>query len=305
MSSTTAWHEKRVLVTGAGGFLGSHLARALAALQPKRLTLLSRNAQRLQLLKGAEIVPLDLLDRAAVAEFFAKREFDYVFHLAGKVDQGVRPGIYAEQFRLHVDAAIHLTDALSGRPLERFIHVGSNAEYGIAPCPHPTTVQETPVTAYAASKLAGSKLVLARAQSEDLPATVVRPFLVYGSGQSEHTLLQQAIHAAQTGKDFAVTGGDQTRDFTAVEKFRDDILAVAMLPASDAVGRIYNLCTGIETSVREALALIQETYPAFNPSFASLPYRKTEVMHSAGEPFLPVTKQEAHAALRRFIKATR
>ena len=180
--------------------------------------------------------------------------------------------------------------------------MGSNAEYGIAPCPHPVTAQEAPVTAYAASKLAATKMVLARAQSEDLPAVVVRPFLVYGRGQNPQSLLQSALNAAIEGNELAVTGGDQTRDFVSVEKFCEDIIVIAELPAESSLGRLYNICTGVEISVREVLTLIQTVYPQFRPTFATMPYRKTEIMHSAGVPFRGLTEEEVRSALLAFIR---
>lgn len=298
------WSRKRVLVTGAGGFLGGALARTLAEQGAAELTLLGRQGGHLPSgLPQARLVQLDLLERDRVLSFFAEQDFDVVFHLAGKVDQSIRPEVYAEQFRVHVETLVPLTDALCARPHTRLVHVGSNAEYGLCECPHSVTTRENPVTAYGCSKLAGSRLVLARAQSEGLAATVARPFLVYGRGQSSSSLLQGALAAARQGRAFSVTGGEQSRDFVAVDKFCADLMAVACLPADEAVGRIFNICTGVEITVRETLAMVQEVFPAFKPQFAAAPYRKAEIMHSAGVPFRGLSAEQARQALLSYLRA--
>ncbi len=302
VSRSTFWSDQRILVTGAGGYLGSWLSRALAALHPARLLLVCRgDGGPIAGVAGAETVKLDLLDREAVLDFFRRSPVDFVFHLAGKVDQSIRPGIYAEQFRANVDPVIHLTEALAGASLKRFVHIGTNAEYGVAECPHPTTARENPSTAYAVSKLAATRIVLARAASEGFPAVVGRPFLVYGEGQHPNSFLASALAAAQSGQPLRVTGGEQTRDFTSIRKFCEDVLALASQPAEQTVGSIYNLCTGVETPLRQVLSMIQETYPGFQVSYGALPYRKTEVMHSAGVPFRAMSADDARTELQEFI----
>ena len=290
---------KRVLVTGASGFLGRHLAAALAA-QSVELTLLARRPIE-RAPASARTVALNLLDRTATYDFLHHNCFDIVFHLAGKIDQGVWSGVYEEQFSLHVQTTINVLDALARRPLERFFHFGSSMEYGNAPYPQINRERELPLSAYGVSKLASTKIVLARTRSEGLPGVVLRPFLIYGHGQGEFSFLQSAIRAAREGREFPTTQGGQTRDFTPVMKFVDDTLTIAQLPAAACIGEIFNVCTGVEIYVREAIQILQENFPAFKPQIGALSYRSSEVIHSVGEAFRPWTAERARAALAKFL----
>jgi nucleoside-diphosphate-sugar epimerase len=69
-----------------------------------------------------ETVSLDLLDRGAVLNFFQDRAYNFVFHLAWKIDQAIRPEIYTDQFRVHVESTINLIEAIAGKPLTRLMH---------------------------------------------------------------------------------------------------------------------------------------------------------------------------------------
>jgi nucleoside-diphosphate-sugar epimerase len=291
---------KRVLVTGAGGFLGKHLTPSLAKLSPSEMVLVSRH-DFTGSVAGAETLKLDLFDSEATAKALGSRRFDCVFHLAGKIDQGIRPGVFEEQFRVHVQTTSNLIDALGANPLERFFHFGSSMEYGNAPYPQINRERELPLSAYGVSKLASTKIVLARTKSEGLPGVILRPFLVYGAGQAKSGFLQSAMEAARNGQEFATTQGGQTRDFTPVSKFVDDTLEIAALPASQAIGEIFNICTGVEIYVRDVIAILQERFPAFKPQIGALPYRTSEVMHSVGEAFRPWTAARTREALSKFL----
>jgi nucleoside-diphosphate-sugar epimerase len=295
-----AFAGKRILITGASGFLGRHLTSALSESTAATLTLVSRRALSEQC-GNARHVSLDLLDRDATFRFLRNNRFDIVYNLAGKIDQSIRPGVFDEQFSVHVQTTINLTDALIGQPIERFIHFGSSMEYGNAPYPQVNRERENPLSAYGVSKLASSKIVLARCLSEQLPGVVLRPFLIYGEGQGERSFLQSAIVAARNGSEFKTTEGHQTRDFTPVSKFVEDTLAISVLSDSCTVGEVFNICTGVEIYIHEVLETLQALYPNFRPQPGSLPYRSSEVMHSVGHPFNPWSSHQCWTALKDFL----
>jgi len=181
----------------------------------------------------------------------------------------------------------------------RFVCLGSNAEYGAAPCPQSPDGPTFPNSAYGVTKLAATALVLAKAVSKDLPATVVRPFLVYGAGQSPRSFLAAALQAARAGREFPTSPGGQTRDFVFVEEVVTDLLEIARDAAT--LGRCVNSCSGQERSLRSVLELMQELYPTFHPVFGAVPYRPTELMRSCGVPYRLSAKAAGETALRRFL----
>ena len=286
-------HQAKVLVTGGQGFIGRHLVERLRADQAEvwvaARTVVPRD----------RALAVDLTDRPAVRALFGAHAFDVVFHCAGTIDQGVKPGLYQRQMQLHFDATLHLVEEGSGR-MKRLIHLGSNAEYGSAPCPQDPAGPAQPNSAYGVSKLAATCLVVAKAGSEGLPATVVRPFLVYGAGQAAGGFLAQAIRAARAGGEFPTSPGGQTRDFVPVDAVVEDLIRVSMDRRLE--GRVVNSCTGVERSVRSVLELLRELAPTFAPRYGALPYRETELMRSVGVPLQAWDEASATVALRTFLR---
>jgi nucleoside-diphosphate-sugar epimerase len=299
---------KTLLLAGGNGFIGRHVARAAAAAGFREVVVIGRTrgvqSPESGVLPGVQLATLDLLDPAATAAFFRARSFDFLINLAGKIDHANTPGIYCRQLEINLHTTLNLADATHGR-VGRFIQVGSGMEYGTAPCPQTPDGPAAPASAYGVAKLAASQLILARARSEDFPGLVARPFTVYGPGQPDASFLAAALAAARAGGNFPTTPGGQTRDFVPVEKVAAELLALCSLPADAAHGRVFNLCTGVELSLRRVLELLQEIYPAFSPALGAIPYRPTELMRSAGLPFIPWTPEQTESALRQFFAAVR
>jgi nucleoside-diphosphate-sugar epimerase len=294
---------QNILITGAGGFVGRHLVKAFQNVSVTNLVLVDLCPTESIGGLWEKYVILDLRDKEQVERFGKKYCFDTVFHLAGKIDHSIRPGVYQEQFKTHFEATLNLLDAVSAKDLRIFVCVGSNAEYGNAQCPHSETTREMPNSAYGVSKLAASRLVLAKVASEGIPAVVVRPFLIYGKGQIKQSFLQMALEAAFVGHDFPTTACEQTRDFVSVEKVVSDLLTVASTRIEP--GRIFNICTGVETKLKDVLMLIKQHYPAFNPLIGQIPYRKNELMRSVGVPYAAIPKEQAIQELSDFIAQTK
>lgn len=286
-------HKAKVLVTGGQGFIGHHLVERLRAEQAEVWV-----AARTVVPRDRSLA-VDLTERPAVRALFSAHAFDVVFHCAGMIDQGVKLGLYQRQMQLHFEATLHLVEEGSGR-MKRLIHLGSNAEYGSAACPQDPAGPAHPNSAYGVSKLAATSMVVAKVGSEGLPATVVRPFLVYGAGQAAGSFLAQAIRVAREGGEFPTSPGGQTRDFVSVDAVVEDLIRVAMDRRLN--GHVVNSCTGIERSVRSVLEMLREFAPAFTPRYGAIPYRETELMRSVGVPLRTWGEAGATEALRTFLQ---
>jgi nucleoside-diphosphate-sugar epimerase len=277
------------LLTGGSGFLGRHLYDEL----------IRKGADVLAISRHSGPCPTDLRDRAGLSRVLGGENFDYVFNVAGVIDQSVRAGIYAEQFEVHVSATLNIVESIRMDRLVRFVHIGSNAEYGSAPCPQYPEGPVKPNSAYGVSKLAASSLLLAKAHSEGLPVVVVRPFLIYGSGQSPRSFLAAAIEAARGGSEFPTTPGAQTRDMVYVKKVVSDIVDAAV--DVSCLGRAVNSCTGQPITIREVLELLASICPGFRPKFGAVAYRSTELMESSGIPYRACSARAARDELRKFL----
>jgi dTDP-6-deoxy-L-talose 4-dehydrogenase [NAD(P)+] len=292
------WADQRILVAGGVGFIGRVVAEFLVKLGARDVTVISRRAAEAP--AGCRVALVDLNDRQATCAAFSGRRFDLVINAAGKIDQSTNRTIYRDSFDVNFFTALNLVQALQDGAVGRFIHLGSNAEYGNAPCPQSAATKEQPNTAYGVAKLAATDMVVAKAFSESFPACVVRPFLVYGSGQGAFSFLSHAINGARARREFPTTPGEQTRDFVSAEKVAYDVLSLAAAPTF-TTGAVYNSCTGVETRLRDVLCHLQARHPGFSPRFGALPYRRGELMRSVGEALHPVAAEEARRELFAFL----
>lgn len=265
------------LVTGGGGFIGSHLVDCLLS-RGRRVRVLDsfvvgrRSNLRQHLDNPAlEIVEADVSDMDAVNGACANVQ--RVFHLAARAD--IVPSIQEPEayFRANVDGTFAVLEAARKRNVARLVYVASSSCYGIPLAyPTPESAPADPRYPYALTKYLGEQLVLHWAKVYGLSAVSVRLFNVYGPrartsgtyGAVFGVFLAQLL----AGKPLTVVGdGEQTRDFTFVSDVVDALLVAA---ESDRTGEVYNVGSGAPVSVNE---LVRELG---SPPTVSIPKRPGE-----------------------------
>ena len=269
----------KVLVTGGGGFIGSHLVRALLGRGDSVRVLDDWSTglrARLEGLRGdLEILDGDVRDARMAAR--ACEGADGVLHEAAQVSVPVSVADPVTTADVNVTGLVTLLHAARAAGALRFVLASSCAVYGDAPSARQSESDApAPASPYAASKLAGEAFVRAACR-EGLRGVCLRYFNVYGEGQrpdSAYAAVVPAFFAAlRAGRQPAIHGdGSQSRDLVAV---RDVVRAnLAALEAPDAaVGRAFNVGTGRATSVLAlaeaiAAALGVSLKPAFEPARA-------------------------------------
>jgi UDP-glucose 4-epimerase len=248
-----AFGGRRVLVTGGAGFVGGAVTRRLVA-AGARVTVLD------DLFTGrAQVVPADarfvegsVTDQALVADLVAGA--DYVFHMAARniIASTANP---RDDFLTNIGGSLNvLLAAREHRPI-RVVYTGSTSVYG-NPRSIPLNEDDTivPLTPYAVSKLGGEHYCLAFYESYGLAVSIVRYSNVYGEGQRPDNpycgVVAKFFAAANDGRALQIHGdGEQTRDFTYVDDAVDATLLAAIAPRAE--GEVFNVGTGIETSVNE------------------------------------------------------
>lgn len=249
---------KRVLVTGASGFIGSRLVERLVAADVQTVAL-SRTRSRLArlLAKGnCAHLPCDITDAAAVRDAIAAVSPDVVFHFASAPDGAETADLASARLRVNTTGTLHLLEsciALETRPV--FIYGDSRKVYGATTPPHLERSALAPTSTYAASKAAGWLLCHAMSSIHGLPVVSLRPSLIYGLGQGRN-IVQVAIDAASSGAPaIRLQGGSQTRDPLFIEDAIDAFLAAAVGAA--ALDRcVINIGGGEEVCVRDLVERI-------------------------------------------------
>lgn len=248
------WTGKNVVVTGAGGFIGSHLVERLLALGAKVTAFVRYNSRNdpgfLDLLaprtKDIRIVPGDIRDPEAVRN--ALEGADAVFHLAALVGIPYSYVHPVEVFEVNANGTLNVLVAARDAGVERVVTASTSEVYGSARyVPIDEKHPKQPQSPYAASKIAADAVALSFHAAFRLPVTVVRPFNTYGPRQSDRAIIPTIISQALTQPEIAIGNTSPTRDFTYVS---DTVEGFLQLAASEAtVGQEVNLGTGSEISI--------------------------------------------------------
>jgi len=247
----------RYLVTGAAGFIGSHLARRLLADGHEVLGVDCFTPYYDLALKEANAEGLDLerLDLAADAIAPLLAGCDGIFHLAGQ--PGVRSfgEAFADYARRNVVASQRLFEAAAAAGV-RVVFSSSSSIYGDAErYPTPEDAVPEPISPYGITKLACEHLARAYATGFGLDVVVLRYFTVYGPRQRPDMAFARLVAALAQGTQFELYGdGSQTRGFTYVD---DVVAATAAAMEHASAGAVLNVGGGAEASMREAVATLE------------------------------------------------
>ena len=256
----------RALVTGAAGFIGSHLCERLVA-EGTAVTGIDRlsdyyepalkrdNLSGMLEGDGFEFVEGDL-NELDLAELLGPVEV--VYHLAGQ--PGVRPS-WGQEFDVYLEdnvkATQRLLEAAADTRLSRLVYSSSSSIYGDAER-YPTAEDDAPhpVSPYGVTKLAGEHLCGLYSKSFGVPVVSVRYFTIYGPRQRPDMAFARFIDAALDGRPIEVFGdGLQSRDFTYVD---DAVEATVAAASAGEVGGTYNVAGGSQTTVLQVIQILEE-----------------------------------------------
>lgn len=245
-------NQPRVLVLGAGGFLGRHVAETLRTSRAFDVAIASRSATG----PGSHALDLATADRGAIAEIVDEVRPDIVVNCSGAT-RGDPPTLVHG----NVVVVAELLAAIAvGAPRRRVVHLGSAAEYGAVPLGTPIRehTPPKPVGDYGVTKLAGTELVIAAGRAGHVDAIVLRVFNPIGAGAPANSVLGRAAmrmrEALAAGTTEIHLGSlDDQRDFVDARDVADAVTAAAR--SSGPIGaRILNVGSGRATLVRDAVA---------------------------------------------------
>jgi nucleoside-diphosphate-sugar epimerase len=253
----------RAVVTGAAGFVGSHLSAKLlgegarvvgidALTDYYDVTVKRRNVARLRQNPRFAFVEGDLV-QLPISELVEGA--DAVFHLAGQ--PGVRASWgddFADYVHHNVFATQRLLDACKDVRLGKLVYASSSSVYGDSEAyPTSETLRPAPVSPYGVTKLAAEHLVEVYRRNFGVPSVSLRLFTVYGPGQRPDMAFSRLVRAALTGTEFGLFGdGEQTRDFT----FVNDVVAGMLAAASSQWCGVANIGGGSRTSMNRVIEIV-------------------------------------------------
>jgi GDP-4-dehydro-6-deoxy-D-mannose reductase len=251
---------RRVLITGAGGFVGSYLVAYLAEAYPGwQVTGTIRHAAE----RASGFVPCDLRDAGAVLSLIERTAPEMVIHLAGQSNVPASLKDPETTLANNILGTLHLLDGCRAHaPNARLLIISSSEVYGPTPPETQPLCEERPlrpVNPYAVSKAAQEMLALQYAHSYALDVVVARPFNHIGPGQTDRFVVSafaRQVVEVERGERRAVSVGnlDAARDFTDV---RDVVRAYPLLLEKGEPGGIYNIGRGTAVTIGDLLDLLR------------------------------------------------
>lgn len=278
--------RKKILVTGAGGFIGSHLAEALTKAGHKVRAFIRYNSRNSwgwledsQYKDDIEIFCGDIRNFDCVKA--ALKDIDIIFHLAALI--GIpysysSPDSYVDT---NIRGTLNVLQAARELKIERLISTSTSEIYGTA---QKVPINEehpiNPQSPYAASKSAADVMAISFYRSFNLPVVVVRPFNTYGPRQSNRAIIPTIITQLLNNKDTVRIGSlFPTRDFTYVKDIVEGFVKAA--ENKDAIGEVINLGSNSEISIKELIRMISDII-GIDPKIIVEDKRKRPVVSEVG-----------------------
>lgn len=256
-------NNKKILVTGADGFIGSHLTEMLVKKGAKVKALSYYNSfnywgwlEAIDCLNEIEVISGDVRDPHFCKEI--TKDIDVIFHLAALIAipySYVAPDSYVDT---NIKGTLNICQAAKENGCERVIHTSTSEVYGTAqyvPIDEKHPLQ--PQSPYSASKIGADQMAMSFHLAFGLPVTIARPFNTYGPRQSARAVIPTIIGQIAAGKKQIKLGDlTPTRDFNYVLDTCRGFIALA--ESAKTIGDVINIGSGVEISIGDTLSLIKK-----------------------------------------------
>src|SRR5882762_1567389 len=256
----------KYLVTGAAGFIGSSLVRALLERGDEVRGIdnfaTGRRENLSELLSGIDFREADILDLDAMHKACAG--VDFVLHQAAipSVPKSVLDPLGSN--RANVDGTVNVLVAARDARVKRVVYAASSSAYGDTPTlPKHEAMKPDPISPYAVAKLASEQYMISFYRCYQLQTVCLRYFNVFGPRQDPSSpysgVLAKFITLMLRGEQPTIFGdGEQSRDFTYIDNAVDANLLACEAPASEAAGQVFNIATGRRVTLNEMFSALQK-----------------------------------------------
>lgn len=270
--------NKRVLVTGGSGFVGSHMARRMLK-ENARVYVMVRADSDLwriaDILAEVEAIRADIRDYQAVTRIIKAIQPEYVFHTAAYgVDS--RQKDFSLAAETNVLGTINIISALQGIDCRKLVNIGSCMEYGDKKEPIPEDARLEPFNTYGSTKAAATIVAHQLAKDYGLDIVTLRAFGIFGENEGSHKFFPHIILSILKGSDVLLTACEQFRDYCYIENILDAMVMAAV--DREIKNEIFNVGSGVIRQLKFYVDLVyQHIQGSTRPIYGAVPYRPDEV----------------------------
>ena len=273
--------NKNLLIIGGTGFIGSHAVKEAVG-RGFSVLVISKNIPSLSCrIKNVEYISSNITVKIDLFNHINKRNIHYVINLGGYIDHANYSNGGDRIYDVHFNGVRNLVDCLDKSKIKGFIQIGSSDEYGNNSAPQIETQREAPISPYSCAKVASTHFLQTLYRTEIFPAVILRPFLVYGPGQSEERFIPQIIKGCINCQEFPVSKAEQLRDFCFIDDFIQAVFAA--LDNRSAHGEVINIASGKPISIKKMINTIVDIIGSGGPQFGQVAYRNGENMTLYGD----------------------
>ena len=277
--------KEKILITGASGFIGSHLTRKCVELGAEVFVLTKylsqvENVRLLDIWDKIKFIEGDVRNLDSLGAIRDNR-FDKIFHLAAYNHVGDSFRHINENLDTNGKGTANLLE--SCKDYKRFVYTSSSEVYGKQDSvPFQEDFLPRPISPYAVGKYTGELYCKMKYEVTGLPITVLRPFNTFGPYQSEKAVIPELIMNCLLGKDIITTEGKQTREFNFVSNIIEGMLMAA--ESEETIGKTTNLGSKEEISIKELTLAIHELSESKSTlKIGALPYRPIEIWRMSAD----------------------
>jgi nucleoside-diphosphate-sugar epimerase len=268
---------RRLLVIGGTGFLGYHIIKEAKKRNFNITSISLRKPKHMRFHKGINYIRADISDFSLLRKKI-KNEFEYIINAGG---YGSHPDFGKKGNKLiqtHFGGLKNLLKIIKIDNVNKFIQIGSSAEYGKARSPLKEDIKCFPKTPYSIAKLSCTKLLLNLHLKKNFSVTVCRLFQVYGPKQDNNRILPYLINNCKKNKVFLTTPGKQFCDFCYID---DVVKAIFKILVSKKLnGEVINIGSGKSMQIRKLINSVKTLIGKGQPIFGGLKYKKNTNMRN-------------------------
>lgn len=279
--------NRRILITGGGGYLGSKLAEVLTTTNSEIYLLdVSFNELAERVISDSPKVTkvcCDLTNKSEIEEALGDFHPDFIFHFAALLKRDRDFSHYEQLYKVNVIGSLNLLEVISRLPYIGFYYASSSEVYGNRnKSPFREDQFPFPASPYSLTKLMAEHLISTYSQIKEKPYTLFRLFNFFGPDMPRTFFLSQLEDSLMNNEPFEMTGGEQKRDFIHINELIEIMLKVVC--KSESNREIINICRGEATSMKSlAMKIANQLDKTHLLRIGALPYRHNEVWEMVGD----------------------